>query len=296
MFKTALATGATIWSGADYYGTPDANSLHLMNRYFAAYPADAEKVTLVLKGGVVDASTMDCTPEGMRRTVENCNRLLDGRKKIDFFGPARIDPKIPIETTIGALGDLVKEGLISGIILSEASASTIRKAEKVHHIAMVEAEISLWATDVLHNGVATTCSELGITMLAHTPLGRGMLAGKFQSHEDVANGEYHSMFPRFQGENFENNLKLVKELHKISSKKGCTDAQLALAWLRYQGGMDGFPTIIPLAGARSAERVKENNEDIKLTVAEDAVIETILQSFPIAGERYPDVAASLLEY
>lgn len=239
---------------------------------------------------------MDCSPEGMRRSVDNCNRILDGKKKIDFFGPARVNPNTPIESTVGALAELVREGKIGGILLSESSAATIKRADKIHHISFVEAEVSLWATDILHNGVAETCKELDIVVLAHTPLGRGMLAGNFNNHADVANGEFHSMFPRFQGENFEQNLKLVRELRKLAQKKGCTNAQFALAWLRSVSGKAGMPVIIPLAGARSEARVKENCEDVTLTDSEAKEIDDILGSFPVAGARYPAVAATLLEY
>jgi pyridoxine 4-dehydrogenase len=249
-----------------------------------------------MKGGVVDISSMDCSPEGMRRSVDNCNRILDGKKKMDFFGPARVDPNIPIEKTVEALGELVRKGDIGGILLSEVSSATIRRADKIHHIAMIESELSLWATDILHNGVAETCKELGVIVLAHTPLGRGMLAGNFESHEDVANGEFHSMFPRFQGENFEQNLKLVKELHNLARRKGCTNAQFSLAWLRSLSGKNGMPVIIPLAGARSEARVKENCEDVVLGDDEAKEIDAILKSFPVAGERYPAAAAGLLEY
>lgn len=239
---------------------------------------------------------MDCSPEGMRRSVDNCNRILDGKKKIDFFGPARVNPNTPIESTVGALAELVREGKIGGILLSESSAATIKRADKIHHISFVEAEVSLWATDILHNGVAETCKELDIVVLAHTPLGRGMLAGNFNNHADVANGEFHSMFPRFQGENFEQNLKLVRELRKLAQKKGCTNAQFALAWLRSVSGKAGMPVIVPLAGARSEARVKENCEDVTLTDSEAKEIDDILGSFPVAGARYPAVAATLLEY
>ncbi|TVY14635.1 Pyridoxal reductase [Lachnellula arida] len=299
VFKAALSHGANIWSGADYYGTPEANTLHLLNRYFTAYPADADKVILTIKGGVINASTMDCSPEGMRRSVDNCNRILDGKKKIDFFGPARVDPNTPIESTVGGLAELVKEGKIGGILLSESSAATIKRADKIHHVSLVEAEVSLWATNILHNGVAETCKELDIVVLAHTPLGRGMLAGNFDNHEDVAhhaNREFYIMFPRFQGENFEHNLKLVRELQKLAQKKGCTNAQFALAWLRAVSGKAGMPVIVPLAGARSEARVKENCEDVTLSDSEAKEIDGILRSFPVAGARYPAVAATLLEY
>jgi len=296
VLKSALSHGANLWAGANYYGTREENSLHLMNRYFTANPSDASKITLCIKGGVVDHATMDCSPENMRRSLENANRILYGKKTVDFFGPARVDPKVPIQNTVKELAELVKEGKIGGILLSEVSAETIRRAAKVHQISLVEAEVSLWARDIFQNGVAETCKELGIVVLAHSPLGRGMLAGNFGNLEDVAKGEYHDMFPRFQGENFEQNLKLVKAVQKLAVKKGCTSAQLALGWLKCISGKGNMPIIIPLAGARSEERVKENCEDVSLTAKEMKEIDDVLDSFPVAGGRYPGAAAKLLEY
>lgn len=141
----------------------------------------------------------------MQKAVDTANAILDGKKKIDIFGPARVDPNIPIEKTVAGLGELVKEGKISSIQLSEVSATTIRRTAKID---MVESEISLWAPGVFTNGVAPTCAELGIVMCAHTPLGAGMLASKFQKVEDMGD-DHHKHFLRFQGENFERNLQLV---------------------------------------------------------------------------------------
>lgn len=148
-----------------------------MNRYFTAYPEDTDKVVLTVKSGIKNMRTftMDCSPEAIRDFVKRANAILDGKKKIDIFGCGRVDKNVPIEDTVGALAELVKEGKIGGIRLSEVSANTIRRAAKVAKIDMVEAEISLWATDVFENGVAETCGELKIPLVAHTPLGAGML-------------------------------------------------------------------------------------------------------------------------
>jgi pyridoxine 4-dehydrogenase len=297
ILKAALSSGANLWNGTDFYGTPTSNSLHLMSRYFAAYPADADKVVLCIKSGIVDMKSfkMDCSPAAMRKSVENANSILGGKKKIDVFGPARVDPDIPIEETVSALAELVKEGKISGIQLSEVSASTIRRAAKVTKIEMVESEISLWAADVFSNGVADTCAELGIVMVAHTPLGAGMLAGKFEKVEDLGD-DHHKFFPRFMGENFGRNLELVREIGKVAGEKGCSRAQLALAWVRRGNGRVGWPWIVPVAGAGSLERVGENCEDVGLSEDEERVIGGILERFPVVGERYPAGAAKLAEY
>lgn len=189
---------------------------------------------------------MDCSPENMRRSVDNCNQILDGEKAINFFGPARVDPDIPIEKTVEALGKLVKEGKIGRIALSEVSANTIRRAVKVHEIGIVEAEVSLWSRDIFQNGIAETCKELKIVVLAHTPLGMGMLAGRFRSVEDVRDGEVFQMLPRIRGENFQQNLRLVNEIERLAGKKGCTTAQLALAWVKDMSGGRIRRSLFPL--------------------------------------------------
>jgi pyridoxine 4-dehydrogenase len=273
VLKAALANGANVWNGADFYGTPDNNFLHLMNRYFTTYPEDAEKVVLCNKSGVVSMATfqMDGSPDVMRRMVNQCNDILDDKKTIDIFGCARVDPNVPIETTITALAQLVKDGKIGGIQLSEVSASSIRRATKVHKIEMVEAEVSLWATEIFTNGVAETCAELGIVVMSHTRLGAGMLTGEIQKLEDMPANDHHRFFPRFQGENFAANLELVNELEKLAKAKRCTTSQLALSWIKQQGSRPGMPFMLPVAGARSAERVAENCKEVLLT-EEDLVV------------------------
>ena len=297
VLKSAISHGASLWAGATFYGTPEENSLHLANRYFAAHPSDALKITLCVKTGAINMTTMDCSPGYMRRSLENATRILDGKKTVDLFGPARVDPNVPIEDTVRAVAELVKEGKVGGILLSEVSADTIRRAAKVHAISAVEAEVSLWARDIFENGVAETCRELGIVVLAHSPLGKGMLAGNFEDLEALTKkDEFHTMFPRFQGDNFEQNLKLVKAIQKFAIQKRCTAAQLALAWLRSKSGSRDMPVIIPLTGARSEARVEDNCKDVGFTDEETKEIERILEDFPVAGARYPAVHARFLEY
>ena len=296
--KKALECGANVWNGADFYGTPEANSLHLMNRYFTKYPEDADKVVLCIKSGVVSMATfqIDGSPEAMRKMVDNCNKILDGKKSIDVFGCARVDLNVPIETTVEALGQLVEEGKIGGIQLSEVRVETIRRAAKVHKIDMVEAEVSLWATEIFSNGVAETCAELGIVVVGHTPLGAGMLTGQITKIEDMPANDHHRFFPRFQDENFKKNLDLVQELKKLAESKGCTPPQLALSWIKSHNGQPRMPFTLPVAGARSEARVEENCEDVELTEKDLKEISNILDSFPVAGDRYPAAAAKLAEY
>ncbi|KAH9217567.1 NADP-dependent oxidoreductase domain-containing protein, partial [Leptodontidium sp. 2 PMI_412] len=225
--RAALAAGATVWNGADFYGPPNANSLHLLARYFTQYPEDAPKVTLCIKTGIRSFSPMvlDCSPAHMRSAVSNALSILSGKKTIDIFGPCRVDPLIPIESTITALLELKNEGKINGIQLSEVAAPTIRRAAKIAKIDMVEAEVSLWSRDIFSNGVADICAELGIVVTAHTPLGAGMLTGKIQSLSDIPAGSYKRHFPRFQDGAFEKNVALVKELGRLADAKGVTSAQ-----------------------------------------------------------------------
>ena len=164
--KTALAAGCNFWNAGEFYGTPESNSLTLLAKYFTNYPEDAEKVVLSIKGGLKNMHP-DGTPEGVRRSVENCLKLLNGKKSIDIFECARVDKKVPIETTMKALEELVKEGKIGGIALSEVGAASIQKAAKVTKIVAVEVELSLWSTDILSNGVAQACKENDIPVVAY---------------------------------------------------------------------------------------------------------------------------------
>ncbi|KAJ5156477.1 hypothetical protein N7492_009280 [Penicillium capsulatum] len=298
VLKAALAASVNVWNGADFYGTTDCNSLHLMKRYFTAYPEDAEKVVLTIKSGIADMNTfaMDGSPAAIRGFVDRANTILDGKKKLDLFGLGRVDKKVPIEDSVRALGDLVAEGKIGGIQMSEVSADTIRRAAKVAKIDMVEAEISLWATDVFENGVAETCAELGITMVAHSPLGAGMLTGQIKSPDDLPVNDYHRIFPRFQPENFAVNVQLVEKLKAIATQKGCTPAQLALSWVKAQSTLPRMPVIVPVAGARSEERIRENATEVTLSAEDLREIKAVLDSFPVVGGRYPAEAATLLEY
>ncbi|PWY68089.1 Aldo/keto reductase [Aspergillus sclerotioniger CBS 115572] len=298
VLKTALAVGVNVWNGADFYGTPDDNSLHLMNRYFTAYPEDADKVVLTIKSGLVDIRTfsLDCSRAGLRGFVDNAIKILDGKKKIDIFGCARVDPNVPVEDSIKALAELKDEGKIGGIQLTEVKADTIRRAANVAKIDMVEAEVSLWATDIFRNGVAETCAELGIPIIAHSPLGAGMLTGTIKSTADFAENDHRRFFPRFHPDNLSKNRLLVIELEKLAVSKGCTAAQLALSWVKAQSKKPGMPFFVPIAGARSEARVVENVKDVDLTDHDLKEIDAILDKFPVTGERFPPAGMKLNEY
>ncbi|KAH7403547.1 NADP-dependent oxidoreductase domain-containing protein [Cadophora sp. MPI-SDFR-AT-0126] len=283
--RASLEAGANFWNAGEFYGTPELNSLTLLNKYFTKYPEDAEKVVLSIKGGLVNMKP-DGTPEGVKASVENCLRLLDGKKSIDIFECARVDKNTPIETTMKALEEYVKAGKIGGIALSEVSATSVRRAAKVTKIVAVEVELSLWSTNILNNGVAAACAENNIPVVAYSPMGRGMLTGQIKSPDDIPEGDMRKTMPRFLPENFRKNLDLVKELENLAKQKGCTPAQLALGWTRSISKKNGNPEIIPIPGATTAERVLENSKDVTLSSEDLKAIESILSSFSVAGQRY----------
>ena len=237
----------------------------------------------------------DGTPEGIRKSIDYCLKILDGTKSIDMFECARVDPETPIETSIQALAECVKEDKIRAISLSEVGAATIRRAAKVHPIACVEVEMSLWSTNILENGVASTCAELKIPIAAYAPLGRGFLTGQVKSINDIPEGDIRKSLPRFQPEVFDENLKLVTEIKKLADKKGCTPGQIGIAWVKAQSGRPGMPIIVPIPGATTAERIKENMTDVMLTEADLAEIQSILDKFKPAGGRYPGFLDKITE-
>lgn len=164
--RAALASGCNLWNGGEFYGTPESNSLTLLKRYYTQYPEDADKVVLNIKGATRPGLQPDGSPEFVRQSVENCLKMLGERGRIDMFECARRDPKVPLEQTLGALAELVDEGKIGGVALSEVSAKTIREAAKITKIVAVEVELSLWSTEPLTNGIAEACAEFDIPITA----------------------------------------------------------------------------------------------------------------------------------
>ncbi|KAL1742552.1 NADP-dependent oxidoreductase domain-containing protein [Schizophyllum fasciatum] len=289
VLKAALEAGANFWNGGELYGTPEYNSLHLLKAYFTKYPADADRVVLSIKAGFPD---IDGSRETVRANATRCAKVLEGVKKIDIFECARKDPKVDIEETVGALAELVADGTIGGIGLSEVGAETIRRAAKVHPIAAVEVEGSLWATDILKNGVATTCGELGIPIVAYCPLGRGFLAGKFKKVEDLPAPLRE--FPRFQPGVFEQNIRLVHEVEALAAKKGYTAAQVAISWVASLSLKPGMPPILALPGSSKAERAAENTKLVELTEDDMKELDEIVARCTVVGERYGGPGAALM--
>ncbi|KAL1715314.1 NADP-dependent oxidoreductase domain-containing protein [Schizophyllum commune] len=290
--KTALEAGANVWNGGEFYGSPEHNSLHIVKAYFEKYPEDADRVILSIKGAVAGVSTgqptPDNSPEGIRRSVDFCLGILQGVKKIDVFEPGRRDASVPVETMIKALKELVDEGKIGAIGLTEVGAETIHEAAKYAPIdGGIEVEFSAWFTDILDNGVAKACAELNIPIIAYSPLGAGFLTGQIKSIDNLAPTDYRRHSPRFQPEVFDVNLQLVHAVEGLAKRKGVAIAQVALAWVVAQSAKPGMPTIIPIPGSKSVEKIKENSTLVELTREEVSEIDTMLREFKPKGERFP---------
>ncbi len=302
----ALSRGANFWNGGELYGNPDRNSCHLLREFFEQNPGTADKIVLSIKGGLKKGQMIpDGSEANIRRSVDDCLDVLGGTKtKIDIFECARVDHNVRIEDTVSYLAKLVHEGKIGGIGLSEVKASTITRAAKVHPIAAVEVELSLWATDILRNGVVETCARLGIPIVAYSPLCRGALAGEtVRRNADIPDGDIRKSYPKFQDEVLEHNNRINDEVEKLAKRKGVTKAQVAIAWVRClsgrkmrvisEGGEEMetvLGTIIPIPGATTKERVMENTEVVELSDEEMEEIAGILQATKVKGERYPEMA------
>ncbi|KAL3462140.1 NADP-dependent oxidoreductase domain-containing protein [Aspergillus heterothallicus] len=286
--RTALQNGCNLWNGGEFYGPPEYNTLVLLERYFERYPEDAEKVVLNIKGGVnLKTFKPEGHAEGTRRTIEDSTAQLKGRKKIDQFECARRDQNAPMEVTFGVLNEYVKAGKIGGVALSEVRAETIHEAVKHTKVVAVEVELSMFTTDPLENGVAAACAKYDIPLVAYSPIGRGLLTGQIRKFDDLPKDSMLRNYPRFQPENFEINMELVRKVEELAAKKGCTPAQFAINWVRALSNRPGLPTIIPIPGATTSERVEENSKVIDITDDDFAAVDAILSKFTTAGGRYP---------
>jgi aryl-alcohol dehydrogenase-like predicted oxidoreductase len=205
---------------------------------------------------------------------------------IDLYYQHRVDPAVPIEETVGAMARLVEEGKVRYIGLSEAGAKTLRRAAAVHPITALQSEYSLWTRDP-ETEILPACRELGIGFVAYSPLGRGFLAGRFRSQQDFEAGDYRPNSPRFQGENLDRNLGMVKGIEELAAEKHCTAAQVALAWLLARG-----EDIVPIAGTKKRSYLEQNVSavEIKLTQADLARLDRVAPAGATAGARYPQEA------
>ncbi|KAI1119813.1 voltage-gated shaker-like K+ channel, subunit [Nemania abortiva] len=287
--KAAIANGATVWSSSSIYGMapdPPTAGLWLLRRFFEKYPEEADKVTLFVRA-CFDAATLTAqnTRAEVRASAAECNGILSPFKKIDVFGPARMDANVPIEETIGALRELVEEGAIGAVGLSEVRAETIQKANDIFPISVVEIEFSLWSTGMLSNGVADVCKQHNIPIFAYSPLGYGFLAGQIKKLEDIPKGDMRHMFQRFHPEHFHKNIELVDQVTEVAKAKSCTPAQLALGWIRAHSNRGNCGPIIPIPGATAATRVNENCAVVELTDEEMAKLDEIIKTLPVSGSR-----------
>lgn len=280
----ALELGIDFLDTADVYG-PYTNE-ELVGK---AIRGHRDKVVLATKFGIVrDPSNpairgVNGKPEYVRSACEASLRRL-GVETIDLYYQHRVDPETPIEETVGAMADLVKQGKVRYLGLSEASSQTLRRAVKVHPISALQTEYSLWTRDP-EDDVLATCRELAIGFVAYSPLGRGFLTGRFQRLEDLPQDDYRRFSPRFQGENFQKNLDLVRRVEEIAQEKGCTASQLALAWVMARG-----EDVVPIPGTKRRTYLEEDAGAVKvqLTNIDLRRIDEVAPQGIAAGERYPE--------
>ncbi|WP_122491055.1 aldo/keto reductase [Pseudomonas viridiflava] len=279
----ALELGVSFFDTADMYG-PHTNEA-LLGR---ALQGKRDSLYLASKFGIVrsddpHARGVDGRPEYVRQAIDGSLKRLN-TDYLDLYYQHRVDPNVSIEDTIGAMAELVKAGKVRHIGICEASAETIERAHKVHPLAAVQSEYSLWSRDPEQDDVLATCRRLGIAFVAYSPLGRGFLTGELRTPEDFAPDDYRRFSPRFQGENFNRNLQLVEKVKAVAAAKGISASQLALAWVLAQGD-----DIIPIPGTKQRKYLESNvaAASVELSKDELAQLDAI---FPaegaVAGERY----------
>jgi aryl-alcohol dehydrogenase-like predicted oxidoreductase len=288
--ERALELGVTFLDTADVYG-PFTNE-ELLGRFLRGR---RQKVVLATKFGILrdpgnpERRGVSGKPEYVRRSCEGSLRRL-GIETIDLYYQHRVDPEVPIEETVGAMAELVREGKVRYLGLSEAGAATLRRADAVHPISVLQSEYSLWSRDP-EDEVLPVCRELGIGFVAYSPLGRGFLTGRFTRPEDLPADDYRRHSPRFQGENFQKNLDLVHRIERLAAGKGCTTSQLALAWVLAQD-----PHIVPIPGTKRRRYLEENVEALQviLSQAEVAAIADVVPPGAAAGNRYHEATMRML--
>ena len=285
----ALDLGVNFLDTADMYG-PYTNE-ELVGR---AIRGRRDRVVLATKFGIVrregQIRGISGRPDYVREACVASLRRL-GVEVIDLYYQHRVDPQTPIEETVGAMAKLVREGKVRFLGLSEAGPQTIRRAHAVHPITALQTEYSLWSRDP-EDAILATCRDLGIGFVAYSPLGRGFLTGAIKRFEDLAADDYRRQSPRFQGENFQRNLDLVRRVEEMAAAKGCRAAQLALAWVLAQG-----EDIVPIPGTKRRKYLEENVAalDVALTAEDLARIDEIMPRGVASGLRYPEALMSVVD-
>jgi aryl-alcohol dehydrogenase-like predicted oxidoreductase len=285
----AIELGVTFLDTADMYGV--GRNEELVGRAIADR---REKVVLATKFGNVRGPNgerlgISGKPDYVRQACEASLRRLKV-DVIDLYYQHRVDPETPIEDTVGAMADLVREGKVRYLGLSEAGPQTIRRAHAVHPITALQTEYSLWSRDP-EDEILPTVRELGIGFVPYSPLGRGFLTGQIKSVDDLATDDFRRNSPRFQGENFQKNLDLVREIEAMAREKGCAPSQLALAWVLAQGN-----DIVPIPGTKRRRYLEENVGalNVTLTTGDLARIDRIIPPGAAAGTRYPEPAMKMV--
>ena len=288
--QRALELGCRFLDTAEMYG-PHTNE-ELVGKAIAGRSRD--EVVIATKWGIRFAPTddnptnrvLDGSPENVRRSIEGSLQRL-GTDHVDLYYQHRIDPNVPVEESVGAMGELVAEGKVRHIGVSEASPETLRRAADVHPITALQTEYSLFTRDP-EAEVLPTCRELGIGFVAYSPLGRGFLSGAITSPDDLAEDDFRRRNPRFQGENFQKNLELVERVREIAAEKDVTPGQLALAWLLHQGD-----DLVPIPGTKRRAYLEENVAASDIVLSQDDLdrIEDAAPKGVTAGDRYPDMSS-----
>lgn len=286
----SLDLGVNFWDTADAYG-PHKNE-ELLSSMLREHRDD---VVLATKFGFVPGASgggpqVNGKPDYVRKACEGSLRRL-GVKTIDLYYLHRLDPHTPIEETVGAMAELVQEGKVRYLGLSEVSSATLRRANAVHPITAVQSEYSMWTRDP-EDAVLKTCRELGIAFVAYSPLGRGFLTGRYRGSSDLPAEDTRRNHPRFQDANLTQNLRLVEEVRTMAREKGCTPGQLALAWVLHRG-----EDIVPIPGTHRQDHLEENVGacDIRLSSSDLERIDRIAPRHGTAGERYPPPAMRMLD-
>ncbi|KAJ6573802.1 aldo/keto reductase [Mycena vulgaris] len=279
----ALPAGTKMFlnSGEFYAMDMRTGNLEMLSRFYTKYPEYANKTFLSVKGAIRDRAP-DNSPESIRSSVENIQRALGSVKKMDLFEPARIDRKVPVEQMMQTMVTLIQEGKFSHIGLSECNANTLRKAHAIHPITAVEIEVSPFSYEENQKKVIATAEELGISVLAYSPLGRGVLAGKIKSSSDLQEGDIRLRYSRFKEENLKHNVPIVDALEAMAKTKDITVAQLCIAWVAALG-----PSVIPAPGSSKSTRTMENLEagDIVLSAEELKEMDEIITKHGVKGDR-----------
>jgi aryl-alcohol dehydrogenase-like predicted oxidoreductase len=295
----ALELGINFWDTADMYGTghneelistvlvPNRSKVFIATKFGFRTKQDGSKTS-----ASVPTTYVDNSPAYMKEAVEKSLQRLK-IDTIDLYYAHRIDPNVPIEDMVGAMAELIKQGKVRFLGLSEVSANTLRKAHAVHPITALQSEFSLLTRDVVEGGVLNTCRELGITVVPYSPLARGLVTATVQDKESLPSDDYRRTLERFEGEHWQNNQQLVSDFAELAAQKGCTPAQLALAWVLAQG-----EDLIPIPGTKKRKYLEENAAAVDLTLSKGELqnIEAVVNKYPNVGKRYSEGALKLVNH